>query len=105
MQPSEAHQRRDEFRFLDVREPAEWRAGHIEAAVHLPMAQVPARQDDLPNDRPIVVVCRSGTRSDRVATALKRAGFEVHNLEGGMQAWDRAGLPYVSDDETPPRIA
>jgi len=82
---------------LDVREPDEWTAGHAPAAVWIPMREVAARQDELPTDRDIVVVCRVGSRSARVTAALRRAGYEATNLAGGMQAWATAGLPIVTD--------
>jgi rhodanese-related sulfurtransferase len=82
---------------LDVREPDEWTAGHAPAAVWIPMGQVAARQAELPEEGDIVVVCRVGSRSARVTAALRRAGYEASNLEGGMQAWAGAGLPVVTD--------
>lgn len=104
MTPREAHERRDGVQFLDVRESDEWAAGHIAGAVHIPMGQLAARQDEVAIDRPVVCVCRSGARSGRVARALGRAGYEAHNLRGGMHAWSRAGLPFVADDGGPPRV-
>lgn len=105
MTPDEAHARRDEVQLLDVREPDEWVAGHIDGAVHVPMGQLAARQDEIATDREVVCVCRSGGRSGQVAAALQQAGYDAHNLDGGMQAWSRAGLPFVSDDGAPPRVA
>ena len=105
MDPTEAHQRRDEVQLLDVREPAEWTAGHIDGALHLPMGELAARKDELADDRPIVAVCRSGGRSGQVTAALRRAGYDAHNLEGGMQAWASADLPFVSEGDAPPRVA
>ena len=84
---------------LDVREDDEWSAGHAQSAVHLPLGKLnPA---DCPTGRTLVVVCRSGGRSGKAAAALAAAGLPVHNLAGGMQAWERAGLPVVRDDGTP----
>jgi DMSO/TMAO reductase YedYZ molybdopterin-dependent catalytic subunit len=81
---------------LDVREPGEWQAGHVAQALLLPMGQVARHRDDLPQDRRIVVVCRSGGRSAAVAEALRAWGFDAVNLSGGMTAWTVAGLPVVS---------
>jgi len=81
---------------LDVREPDEWRAGHAPQASLLPMGQVAARRGDLPRDRRIVVVCRSGGRSAAVTGALRAWGFDAVNLSGGMCAWNLAGLPVVT---------
>lgn len=86
---------------LDVREPDEWNAGHAEAAQWIPMGEVAARQDDVPGDRQVVVICRVGGRSGKVTQALVQAGFDAVNLAGGMQAWDAAGLPVVTDDGRP----
>lgn len=89
--------REEGIQILDVREPHEWAAGHIEGALHIPMDQVPDRVDDLTEDR-YVTVCRSGARSDQVARFLKSKGVRVDNLDGGLKAWEKAGLPLVSDN-------
>ncbi|HEX6312927.1 MAG TPA: rhodanese-like domain-containing protein [Acidimicrobiia bacterium] len=82
---------------LDVREPDEWQAGHAPAARHLPMREVQARHDELPRDRRIVAICRSGGRSSAVTEALNAWGFDAVNLAGGMRAWSAAGYPVVTD--------
>jgi DMSO/TMAO reductase YedYZ molybdopterin-dependent catalytic subunit len=81
---------------LDVREPDEWCTEHAPGAVLLPTGRVHARQDELPRDRRLVVVCRSGGRSAAVTASLRRSGFDAVNLAGGMCAWAAAGLPVVS---------
>ena len=81
---------------LDVREPGEWQAGHVAQAWLLPMGQVARHRSDLPQDRRIVVACRSGGRSAAVAEALRAWGFDAVNLSGGMCAWAAAGLPTVT---------
>jgi rhodanese-related sulfurtransferase len=78
---------------LDVREADEWAAGRIAGAVHIPVGELVARQDEIPEDRPIVVVCRSGSRSAWAVGMLARAGYDSANLSGGLQAWQAAGLP------------
>ena len=79
---------------VDVREPDEWRAGHIPGAVHLPLASLQARMRDLDPRRELIVVCRSGNRSAMAVSLLQSAGFtEAANLDGGMIAWGRHGLP------------
>ncbi len=80
---------------LDVREPDEWCTEHAPAAMLLPAGRVHTRQHELPRDRRIVVVCRSGGRSATVASSLRRSGFDAVNLAGGMCAWAAAGLPVV----------
>jgi sulfur-carrier protein adenylyltransferase/sulfurtransferase len=74
---------------IDVREPYEWSAGHIQGATHIPMNQVPQRLDEIPKDREVVMICRSGGRSGHVQEHLIRsAGYtKVKNLVGGMQRW------------------
>jgi DMSO/TMAO reductase YedYZ molybdopterin-dependent catalytic subunit/rhodanese-related sulfurtransferase len=81
---------------LDVREPGEWQAGHVAQAWLLPMGQVARHRGEMPQDRRIVVACRSGGRSAAVAEALRAWGFDAVNLSGGMCAWAAAGLPTVT---------
>jgi rhodanese-related sulfurtransferase len=96
--PAEARQRVESGGLLlDVREPDEWAAGHAPESTWIPMRELAGRQAELPEDRPIVVVCRSGDRSGRVAVALRRAGYDAANLSGGLLAWADAGLPVVTD--------
>jgi rhodanese-related sulfurtransferase len=90
---------------LDVREPKEWQAGHAEGAVLIPMSQLDQRSGELPADREIVVICRSGGRSAAVTAALLNAGFSAVNLAGGSLAWVSAGLPFVTDDGTPGTVS
>jgi rhodanese-related sulfurtransferase len=78
---------------LDVRHPSEWRSGHIREAVHIPLTHLSSRLHQLPQGTPVVTVCRSGHRSAVAARMLARAGYDVRNLNGGMNAWLRAGLP------------
>jgi rhodanese-related sulfurtransferase len=89
---------------LDVREPYEWTAGHIEGATPIPMGEVMARLDEIPADRQVVVVCRSGHRSEQVTVYLAKVGRQAVNLDGGMHAWQDAGLPMVSDTAAPPAV-
>lgn len=105
MKPRETHECRDSIQILDVREPSEWNAGHIEGAQHIPMGELSARQNEVAKDTQIVCVCRSGARSGQVAKALARAGYDSANMQGGMQAWSKAGLPFVSENGAPPRVA
>lgn len=90
---------------LDVREPEEWRAGHAPKAKHIALGVIGHRQSELPKDRTIVTVCRSGRRSDTAATQLRAAGLTVLNLTGGMQAWQAAGLAVVAKGGKPGRVA
>ena len=91
--PAEAQQLIDDgWRVLDVRTDAEWAEGHIAGSQHVPMAQV---VEDIGDhlDHPVVVVCASGGRSSRVASYLVLQGLEAVNLDGGLHAWESAGLP------------
>lgn len=81
---------------LDVREQSEWTDGHIAQAKHVPLGQLKNRLSDLEKHKakPVIAVCRTGNRSGHACRVLKKAGFEnLHNLAGGMQAWEQAGLP------------
>lgn len=80
---------------IDVRERGEFEAGHAPQARHVALRHLPDRMSSLPRSRTVVLVCRSGARSSRAAQLLARQGFDAINLTGGMNAWDRAGLPVV----------
>lgn len=86
---------------IDVRQPAEWRRGHIRGSLNLPLTQLANRLHRLPNDTTIVTVCASGHRSALAARILQRGGYQAANLKGGMRAWTRAGLPLHSDRSKP----
>ena len=95
----------DDAYLLDVREPEEWEAGHAPGAHHLPMMEVPARIAEIPADRDVVVVCRSGGRSGQVVSYLTGNGWDnVRNLDGGMLSWAAAGRDVVTEDGRPPRV-
>jgi rhodanese-related sulfurtransferase len=95
---SQAADPQQDVLLLDVREDHEWAAGHAPGAVHVPLRTVPARLDELPRDRPVDVVCHLGGRSAQAAAYLLAQGVQARNVEGGMDAWERAGLPVVTDD-------
>lgn len=99
----------DDAVVLDVREPEEWTAGHIDGALHVPMNEVPQRvayqPDGLAAGAPLVVVCKVGGRSAQVTAWLRHQGYDAVNLDGGMLAWERAGRPMRSEDGRPPRVA
>ncbi len=89
---------------LDVREDGEWVSGHAEGATHIPMGDVPARLDEVPEADPLYVVCRSGGRSARVAAWLNQNGYDAVNVGGGMGEWEAAGRPLVSETGRPPTV-
>jgi rhodanese-related sulfurtransferase len=82
--------RSEDVVLLDVREPEELELASVHGVWHLPMRQVPDRLDELPRDKPLVVMCHAGGRSRLVAEFLTDNGFErVFNLQGGIDAWSR----------------
>lgn len=93
--PEDAHSRQKAGAIIiDVREPAEWRDGHIPGARHIPLASLSLRLKELSRSKEIIAVCRSGSRSGAAVQFLQRSGFtDVKNLSGGMIAWTRKQLP------------
>ncbi|MGB8983944.1 MAG: rhodanese-like domain-containing protein [Anaerolineales bacterium] len=82
---------------LDVRQPEEWNEFHIPGSTLIPLGELAARVDELPRDREIVVVCRSGNRSAQGRDILLDAGFtQVTSMAGGVTQWRAAGYPTVS---------
>lgn len=104
MRPTDVYENRGDVEILDVREPREWEAGRIEGARHVPMREVPVHLGELPRNRTIVAVCRSGNRSGRVAEVLRANGFAAENLDGGLMKWAEAGLPILTSDGQPGRV-
>lgn len=92
------------YHLLDVREDDEWQAGHIEGAQHIPLGELGARLAELPSDKTIVAVCRSGGRSGAAVRGLRQLGRAAENLDGGVTAWTRAGLPLVDASGRPGRV-
>ena len=78
---------------LDVREREEFAGGHVPGAVNIPMGQLTGRLDEVDRDRPVVVICRSGNRSDAMTDVLRAAGFDAVNMLGGTLEWIEAGRP------------
>ncbi|NYG59508.1 rhodanese-related sulfurtransferase [Nocardioides daedukensis] len=88
---------------LDVREDAEWRAGHIEGALHIPMMELGERLDDVPLEQTLVV-CKVGGRSAQASAWLVSQGRDVVNLDGGMLDWAAAGRPMLSETGQDPQV-
>jgi hydroxyacylglutathione hydrolase len=79
---------------IDVRNGNEWSHGHLPGAKHIPLGYLMDRLGEIPGDKPVVVQCQSGGRSQMAASILERAGFrDVTNLTGGFAAWTASGLP------------
>ncbi len=90
---------------LDVREDDEWAAGHAPDAVHVRLGDLGARAEELPRDREVYVICRSGARSAYAAQALTGAGWSAVNVSDGMTGWAVAGRPMISETGTEPFVA
>jgi len=82
-----------EVQLVDTREAYEAEAGQIPGSRHIELSEVSAAADSFDRERPLVFYCRSGDRSSMPADAFKEAGFDAHNLAGGIVAWRDAGLP------------
>ena len=90
---------------LDVRENDEWAAGHAPDAVHVRLGELSARTDEIPRDREVYVICRSGARSAYAAQSLADAGWNTVNVADGMTGWAVAGRPMISDMDAEPYVA
>jgi rhodanese-related sulfurtransferase len=84
---------RDALVIVDVRSADEYRSGHIPGAKLMPLNEIRGRLNELPKDKQILCVCRSGARSGSAVGHLTGAGFDAVNLSGGMMSWQRAGFP------------
>jgi rhodanese-related sulfurtransferase len=82
---------RDGAQLVDVRERAEYAAGHVPGARLIPMGQLPARLGELDRTRPVHLICASGNRSGAMARVVAAAGLEPVNVEGGTRGWIASG--------------
>lgn len=79
---------------IDVRTEAEVAQGMIDGAVHIPLHLLPLRANDIPQDKPVVMYCRTGARSAQACAFMAAQGFpNMHNLAGGIMSWARSGKP------------
>lgn len=101
MNPTELAGCGEDVQIVDVRYPNEWEAGRIEGAVHIPLDDLDDRLEEMDRSRRVVTVCRSGNRSANAAEVLAAEGFRAENLDGGMDAWAAAGLPFATPDGRP----
>src|SRR5947199_5491704 len=85
--------REGQVQLVDVREPYEREAGHVGGSLHVPLADLTTAAPTIDPSRPVVFVCRVGARSSMAAWSFARAGYDAHNLDGGMVGWAAAGLP------------
>jgi rhodanese-related sulfurtransferase len=84
---------------VDVRQPAEFEEARIEGALLIPLAELPDRLGELPEGKPLLVVCRSGARSARACEFLGEQGYDSTNVAGGMLAWIDAGREVASGSD------
>ncbi len=93
----EAHQMYEEGTFvLDIRTPEEWNEYHAPNTTLIPLDELAARVNELPKDQPILVVCRSGNRSQEGRDILLQAGLNATSMNGGLNEWRDSGYPVVS---------
>ncbi len=94
VQTVNAIKNRDDVFLIDVREQSEYDEKHIPDITLIPLGDVPTRMNELPKDKEIIVTCRSGNRSGQAVDFLREQGFtNVHNMDGGINAWVSAGFP------------
>jgi rhodanese-related sulfurtransferase len=99
LSPAEAAARlRDGWQALDVRLDHERAEGRIADSSHIELTELSARAAEIDRERPVLVYCRSGSRSGMAVDALRLAGYEAASLDGGLLAWVAAGLPVEQDD-------
>jgi rhodanese-related sulfurtransferase len=87
---------REDAQIIDVREPAEYAAGHLPDSRNIPVGALEERISEIEKlkDSPVILLCQSGVRSSGACTKLAKLGFsKVHSLDGGIEAWVQAGLP------------
>lgn len=101
MELAEFLSNKDDLELIDVREDDEYSAGHISGARHIPLGRLADRLGDLPKDRPLVTVCRTGPRSERAARTLQKAGYSAAFLAGGVTAWVSGGQALVDNAGNP----
>jgi rhodanese-related sulfurtransferase len=80
---------------IDVRQPDEYRQGHVEPSRLIPLAELSTRMNELDRSKTLLMLCRSGNRSGVAAQQLASHGFTVRNIDGGMLAWAAHNLPVV----------
>jgi rhodanese-related sulfurtransferase len=88
---------RGEVQLVDVREPREHEAGRIEGDRLIPLGELSGQAGSLDPGCPIVFYCRSGSRSAMATQAFRQAGYDAHNMTGGLLEWHAAGLPLAPD--------
>jgi rhodanese-related sulfurtransferase len=97
--PAEVRRRHavGDIQLVDVREPYERDAGHIEGSRHVELAQLAAEAPTIHQGRPVVFYCRVGARSRMAAGAFRRAGYPAYSMAGGLLAWHAQGHPLAPE--------
>ena len=85
---------------VDVREPYEREAGHIDGTRHIELERLASESDSLPRDATVIFYCRLGARSAMAAQAFKASGFDARSMAGGLSRWDAEGRPLAPDGGT-----
>jgi rhodanese-related sulfurtransferase len=78
---------------VDVREPAEYLAGHVPGAASIPMGQLPDRLNEINRSKPVFVICQAGGRSSAMTDVLLHHGFDARSVTGGTAAWTDSSHP------------
>src|SRR5579859_4190449 len=82
---------------IDVRQVHENQAGRISGSRLIELGELSAQAGSIDRDRPVVFYCRSGARSAMATQAFRQAGYDAHNMAGGLLDWQAAGLPLEPD--------
>lgn len=99
--PAEAHDmliRGEAVEIIDVRQPDEYRQGHVQPSRLIPLGELPQRLAELDRSKTLLMLCRSGNRSGLATRQLAERGFDVRNIQGGILAWVAGRLPVVQGD-------
>lgn len=83
---------------IDVRDPDEYEAGHIQGSRHVPFDRLSAETAGVDAGGAVVFYCRTGDRSSTAAAAFAESGIDAHNIAGGLEAWASYGLPLEPED-------
>jgi rhodanese-related sulfurtransferase len=85
--------REEGWTVIDVREPYEREAGHVAGTRHIELERLASQAETIDRDRPVIFLCRVGSRSGMASQAFRASGYDAYNLRGGITAWVEAGLP------------